>query len=381
MHLSTKLISVNRTSRTFIFSILALTAPYYLSDLGISPIYVAILIMISGISSTVFVYGFSRLAIPDRPKLLLLSALLTISLLMLFIFHNLFLYIFAIIVGGIPLSGRDFTHNQAIEQYSISMNEQERKDKSIAFSIYNFGSYASAAVASASIYFFYDGNISIFYEVCFVLSLSQFATYSLALLPFREVRKAKRNFGLVKNPDVPPLSILFSIDSLGGGLVLTSMITLWFKIVYNVSLTQIGFIFIVVNIVTAVSIILSSVISNRMGLVKTMVYTHIVSNIFLVLIPLINSLLAAQILLYLRQTTSQMDVPARDSFINTLIPQEQRTSTNARFIMIRNLFQIPGPAIGGAILDLYPPLLFVVAGGTKIMYDILFYARFRRTNL
>ncbi|MCL5679039.1 MAG: MFS transporter [Candidatus Thermoplasmatota archaeon] len=379
MKFATWMLSLNRTVRAFIFSILALTAPYYLSGMEISPVYIALVIMVSGISSTAFVYGFSRLAIGERRKLMILSLLFSASLFLLFVYHGIALYIIAIVLGGIPLSGRDFTHNQAIEQFSISVNENERRSKNFAFSLYNFGSYASAASASASIFFFYESNIQAFYEVCFFLSLVQFVSYGLLSIPM-DTRKAERRQKL-KNRDVSILSALFSIDSLGGGLVVTSMITLWFKLVYSATLSQIGFIFVIVNIVTAISIILSSVISNRMGLVRTMVYTHLISNVFLVLIPLIHSFAIGQIFLYLRQTTSQMDVPARDSFTNTLIPQEQRIQSNARFVMVRNFFQIPGPAIGGAILEFYPPLLFIVAGGSKILYDLMFFGRYHKTGL
>ena len=379
MKFATWMLSLNRTVRAFIFSILALTAPYYLSGMEISPVYIALVIMVSGISSTAFVYGFSRLAIGERRKLMILSLLFSASLFLLFVYHGIALYIIAIVLGGIPLSGRDFTHNQAIEQFSISVNENERRSKNFAFSLYNFGSYASAAIASASIFFFYESNIQAFYEVCFFLSLVQFVSYGLLSIPM-DTRKAERRQKL-KNRDVSILSALFSIDSLGGGLVVTSMITLWFKLVYSATLSQIGFIFVIVNIVTAISIILSSVISNRMGLVRTMVYTHLISNVFLVLIPLIHSFAIGQIFLYLRQTTSQMDVPARDSFTNTLIPQEQRIQSNARFVMVRNFFQIPGPAIGGAILEFYPPLLFIVAGGSKILYDLMFFGRYHKTGL
>ena len=288
MKVATWMLSLNRTVRAFIFSILALTAPYYLSGMGISPVYIALVIMVSGISSTAFVYGFSRLAMGERRKLMILSLLFSASLFLLFVYHGIALYIIAIVLGGIPLSGRDFTHNQAIEQFSISVNENERRSKNFAFSLYNFGSYASAAIASASIFFFYDSNIQVFYEVCFLLSLVQFVSYGLLSIPM-DTRKTKtERRQKLKNMDVPILSALFSIDSLGGGLVVTSMITLWFKLVYSVTLSQIGFIFVIVNIVTAISIVLSSVISNRMGLVKTMVYTHLISNVFLVLIPLIH---------------------------------------------------------------------------------------------
>ncbi|MEM0155591.1 MAG: MFS transporter [Thermoplasmataceae archaeon] len=381
MQASTKLISINRTARTFIFSILAITAPYYLSGFEVPAVYIALIIMMSGVVSTFFVYGFSRLIIGDRLKLILLSALLTLSLLLLITLRTLPFYILSIIIGGIPLSGKDFTNNQAIEQYSISIVEQERRSKNVAFAIYNFGSYASAAVASGVIFLLYHGNIEFFYEICFVLSFVQFITYSTSTITFRHKDRIAPIKSEAKNPDVPMLSFLFSLDSLGGGLVITSMISLWFKIVYGVSLAQVGLIFVIVNIVTALSIIISSAISNRMGLVRTMVYTHIVSNVFLILIPILHSLVISEALLYLRQTTSQMDVPARDSFVNTLIPHDQRVKANSRFVMVRNFFQIPGPAIGGAFFELYPPLLFISAGGVKIFYDFLFYWRYRKTNL
>jgi hypothetical protein len=349
--------------------------------MGVTDLYIALIIMLSGIVSTFFVYGFSRLKIGDQSKLLLLSALLTVSLLFLFTLRSIPFYILSIVLGGIPLSGRDFTNNQAIEQYSISVTERERKSKNIAFAIYNFGSYASAAVASGAIFLLYHGDIQFFYEICFILSFVQFMTYSTSSIALRDKSQITSIGERLKTPDVPVLSILFSLDSLGGGLVVTSMITLWFKVVYAVPLAQMGLIFVVVNIVTAFSIILSSAISNRMGLVRTMVYTHIVSNFFLIMIPLIHSLIISEFFLYLRQTTSQMDVPARDSFVNTLIPDDQRVRANSRFVMVRNFFQIPGPAIGGAFFEFYPPLLFIAAGGVKILYDLLFYGRYRRTNL
>ena len=89
MKVATWMLSLNRTVRAFIFSILALTAPYYLSGMGISPVYIALVIMVSGISSTAFVYGFSRLAMGERRKLMILSLLFSASLFLLFVYHGL----------------------------------------------------------------------------------------------------------------------------------------------------------------------------------------------------------------------------------------------------------------------------------------------------
>ena len=173
------------------------------------------------------------------------------------------------------------------------------------------------------------------------------------------------------------MKYLFSMDAFGGGLVNTAILSLWFKYVYNITLSEAGIIFLIVNIVTALSILLSSRLSNRMGVVRTMVYTHLISNVFLILIPLYHSLVFSEFFLFLRQTTSQMDVPARDSFTNTIIPGEYRIKANSVFNSVRTGFQIPGPLISSILIDAFPATVFYSAGSIKMIYDVLFFRKYK----
>lgn len=356
---------------------IAIVAPFYLLSLGLNEFEIGAVIVISVGISTAFVYAFSYLKMRLKYRLYVLSIIFSLALLILYLFRGIIPFIVAILIGGITLSGRDLTPNQSIEQFTISQYEKEQKSKNIAFSTYNFSSYGSGALAAAVLFVFASVSYSTLFLVAFLLSLIQFAPYVAVSFPEAIERKASRKFDEKTKGTVKLLSGLFAMDSFGGGLVTTSMMTLWFKIVYNISLSTAGLMFIIVNVVTATSIILASLIANRMGLVRTMVYTHLISNVMLILIPVYHVLPVSQIFLYLRQTTSQMDVPARDSFINTIIDDEHRVRSNSVFIIVRNGLQIPGPALGGLLIELLPATLFYSAGIIKVAYDLLFFASFR----
>ncbi len=205
----------------------------------------------------------------------------------------------------------------------------------------------------------------------------QFIPYVTVKFPDTEKKKIDVVMDEKTSGNVRTMKYLFSMDALGGGLVNTAILSLWFKYVYNITLSEAGIIFLIVNIVTAFSILLSSKLSNRMGVVRTMVYTHLVSNVFLILIPVYHSLIISEIFLFLRQTTSQMDVPARDSFTNTIIPGEYRIKANSVFNSVRTGFQVPGPLISSVLIDALPATVFYSAGLIKMGYDLLFFKKYR----
>ncbi|MHB8562196.1 MAG: MFS transporter, partial [Thermoplasmataceae archaeon] len=99
--------------------------------------------------------------------------------------------------------------------------------------------------------------------------------------------------------------------------------------------------------------------------------------VFLILIPLYHSLVFSEFFLFLRQTTSQMDVPARDSFTNTIIPGEYRIKANSVFNSVRTGFQIPGPLISSILIDAFPATVFYSAGSIKMIYDVLFFRKYK----
>lgn len=371
-------LSLAKAIRSFIFSSLAISVPFYITSLGYSALDTSIVVLASLGVSTFFLYLFTAAMMRIKAKLVLLSGLFSISLFILYAGNSIYFLLLAMVVGAISLAGRDLTTNQSLEQYAISLSIDDQHRKTMMFSFYNFASYASGAIASA--FLFIDGNVSFqsIFLIDFALSILQVAIYLWLRFPDLKPKAQKQ---AISDPgvrrDVKSLASLFAVDSLGGGLVNTAIITLWFKVVYGISLSGAGLIFIIVNVVTAISVILSGRLSKGIGLVRTMVYTHLFSNVMLFLVPIFHSLVISEIFLFLRQTTSQMDVPARDSLVNTMIPKDARIAGNSVFLGVRNGLQIPGPGLAGLLFEVFPEGVFFSAALIKIAYDIAFFARYR----
>jgi len=369
------LLSLNASIRSFVFTILAILSPFYLLKLGLNAIEIGLLILAFAAVTMVFVYMFSFLKMPLKERALILSALLFLTLAILFFIGGIPAYVIALLISGTSLSGKDFTANRSIEQYTISHFETDQRKKNTVFSYYNFGSYAASALA-AGIIIIVSYDFKLLFFVSMIVTLFQFVPYAIIKFPPMEKTRSRST---VKEPDkqnVRRLGALFAMDAFGGGMITTSLIVLWFRVTFDVAISTAGTIFLIVSIVTAISVVLSSKISNKIGLVRTMVFTHLVSNMFLILIPVIHYLPVAEIFLYLRQTTSQMDVPARDSFTNTIISKESRIRSNSIFISIRNGSQIPGPGISGLLISTFPPLMFFISGSVKAVYDLALYSSY-----
>ncbi len=376
------LLSFTKSIRSFIFTSIAITIPYLLSNFDFSSLETGIVILISLAISTIFLYAYTAFRILAKRKILLMAFLFLVSLTILYLEENVIFLFIALIVGGFSLSGRDLTANQSIEQYTMSLYTENQNQKNSIFALYNFGSYASGAAASLFLFLYNPSSFQLVFLINVLLALVQVVIYLFIKFPEFVPRKRgekikdKETRNLVRS-----LAILFSVDSLGGGLVNNSIITLFFKVVYNLDISQVGLIFIIVNIITALSIIGSRYISGNIGLVRTMVYTHIISNIMLFMVPVFHMLIVSEIFLYLRQSTSQMDVPARDSFVNTVIPQDSRVNSNSVFIGVRNGMQIPGPGIAGFIMEIFPAGIFFMAALTKISYDLAFFLKYRENHI
>lgn len=356
---------------------LAIVTPYYLAGYGLSPYYIGAVIVLAVGVSTAFVYGFAYIKRAIRTRLLMLTLLFTLSMAILYLFRGVYPFIVAIVLGGVTLSGRDLTPNETMEKFSISTYEAEQKTRNRAFSVYNFSSYTAGSIASFVLFLFGSLDISTYFLIDLVFAALQFIPYLLVEFPEAIERSSPRKYDAKTAENVKKLTPLFAMDAFGGGLVITPVITLWFKSVYGISLSQAGLMFVIINIITAISILVVSSISNRLGLIRTMVYTHIISNVFLIMVPVFHTLVLSQIMLYLRQTTSQMDVPGRDSFINTAIPQEHRVRSNSHFLAARNGAMVPGPGIAGVLVAYFASSVFFLGGGVKILYDLLLYFNYK----
>jgi predicted MFS family arabinose efflux permease len=194
---------------------------------------------------------------------------------------------------------------------------------------------------------------------------------------------AERKFPLVRSKRrVAGLAGLFAIDSFGGGFVVSSFIVFWFQRKFGASTETLGLVFFAAGLLQSASSIAAGWVANRIGLLNTMVFTHLPSNILLILVPFMPSLTLAIAMLLARFAISQMDVPARQAYVVSVVDPEERTAAASYTNTARYVVRPGGAALGGYLMQtvsLSAP--FVAAGGFKILYDLTLLATFRRVRL
>jgi MFS family permease len=175
------------------------------------------------------------------------------------------------------------------------------------------------------------------------------------------------------------LAALFSLDAFGGGFVVQSMVALWLYQRFDLSMAAAGAVFFWTGVLTAASYLVAVRVAGRIGLVNTMVFTHIPSSVCLILLPFVPDLSWAVALLFLRSALSQMDVPTRSSYVMAIVTPAERPAAASFTSVPRSLASAVSPFLAGWMLGVSAfgwPL--VVAGGVKIVYDLLLLALFRK---
>jgi MFS family permease len=186
-------------------------------------------------------------------------------------------------------------------------------------------------------------------------------------------------FGIARSRNVVlKLSGLFALDSFAGGFVVQSFAAYWFYLRFGVQPAAVGAIFFWANVFAGISALLASRLASRIGLIRTMVVTHLPSNILLIFVPLMSNLSLATLVLLLRFSISQMDVPTRQAYTMSVVPAEERSAAGGFTGVARTTGAAVSPLLAG-FLFAKPSLIsapFFIAGALKILYDLLLYKEF-----
>jgi predicted MFS family arabinose efflux permease len=177
--------------------------------------------------------------------------------------------------------------------------------------------------------------------------------------------------------NVARLAGLFAVDSFAGGFVLQSFIAYWFRAKFEISVEVLGLVFFTVGILQAGSFIIATRLADRIGLLNTMVFTHLPSNLLLAAIPLAPSFPVAMLLLFGRFALSQMDVPTRQAYIAALVDPDERTAAAAYTNTARYVARPFGAALAGVAQQVTLGMAFFVGGSVKAAYDVAVWAWFR----
>ncbi len=309
--------------------------------------------------------------------------------------HNLLFLIIAGTIGVISPSGNEVGPFLSIEQASLS-HIVPASARTEIFAWYTLaGSFATALGALAG------GGLAQILQRSAVTPVASYRVvvilYAaigilLAILFLRlstrvEVATAPKDpaarphfFGVPRSRGIiAKLSSLFALDSFAGGFVVQSFAAYWFYLRFGVKPITLGAIFFWANVFAGISALLASRLAARIGLVRTMVFTHLPSNVLLILVPVMPTLSLAIAVLLARFSISQMDVPARQSYTMAVVPAEERSAAGGITGVARTTGAAISPLFAG-FLFARPSLIsipFFLAGTLKIIYDILLYYSFR----
>jgi MFS family permease len=378
------LLFLTRLTRLFAYGALAVVLVFYLTSLGLTASQTGMLLTLTLAGDTaVSLWLTTRADRIGRRRTLVIGALLMAAAGVAFAATRaLALLIVAGTIGVISPSGGEVGPFLPIEQAALSQVVPDYS-RTAVFGWYTLAGSFATAIGSlcGGILSHAAGN----YRVVVWLYAAVGAV--LAVLFTRVSSKvevtsppATSAWGIGRSRSVVlRLSALFALDSFAGGFVVQSFAAYWFYLRFGVNPATLGAIFFGANVLAGVSAVLASRLAVRFGLVRTMVFTHLPSNILLILVPLMPTLPLAVLLLFARFSISQMDVPTRQSYIMAVVRPEERSAAAGITGVARTTGAAVAPVFAG-LLFAQPGLIgvpFFIAGTLKVIYDVLLYRGFR----
>jgi len=384
-----RLIILARAQRAFADGFVSVLLAAYLSRIGFSGVRIGAITTATllGTAAATLVAG----AIADRfgrRRLLVLAAAVAAGTGFAFASTTAFVPIFFIaLIGTLNPSFGDVSVFLPIEQAMLPETTDAAR-RTALFARYNL--VAVLASASGALFagvptllthwFGWDLTSAmramfIVYGLLALVNLAAYRSLSPRIEAEREEARAPlhRSRGIVLG-----LSALFALDAFAGGFIVQSMLALWMFERFGLSIDQAGLIFFIAGIFTAFSFLVAARVAERFGLINTMVFTHLPSNVLLILVALMPNVWLAVMMLLARQSLSQMDVPTRQSYVMAVVDPDERAAAASVTGVSRSLASSGSPVIAGAMLGASTfgwPL--VIAGTLKSAYDLLLLRQFR----
>jgi MFS family permease len=393
------LLFLTRFVRLFAYGSISVILVFYLIGIGLNESQTGLLLTLTLFGDTaVSLYLTTRADRLGRRRMLIVGAFLMVAAGVAFAStHNFFFLLVAGIIGVISPSGNEVGPFLSIEQAALSHVVTD-KTRTEVFAWYTLaGSVATAigALCGGTLTQLLQKNavtpvnsyrsVIIVYAVLGALLAVLFSSISPAAEVHSPSEKSAlpsnlhRFFGIGQSRQVvAKLSALFAIDSFAGGFVVQSFAAYWFYLRFGVNPATLGIIFFWANIFAGISALLASRLAKRFGLIKTMVATHLPSNILLILVPLMPNLALAVFVLLVRFSISQMDVPTRQSYLMAVVSPEERSAAAGITGVARTTGAAISPLFVGFLFASHSliNLPFFIAGTLKILYDLLLYREF-----
>jgi MFS family permease len=377
-----------RGLRAFADGFVALLLPVYLTRLGFDALAIGMLTTATLLGSAVLTLavGLTAHRLAPRPLLLAASLLMLATGFSFAFFGDFWPLVIIGFVGTLNPSAGDVSLFLPLEQALLAHDVADNK-RTALFARYSLVGSLVGALGALAAGLPELASDALPVEATAALQ-AMFVLYGLlggvAFLLYRHLPREAASAGPVKQPlgesrgIVFTLAALFSLDSFGGGFFVQSLLALWLFDHFGLSLAAAASFFFWSGVLTAFSYLVAVRIAGQIGLVNTMVFTHIPSSLCIMAVPFVPELGIVLALLLLRAALSQMDVPTRSSYVMAVVTPEERAAAASLTAVPRSLASAASPVLAGWLMTVsafaWP---FLIGGGLKIVYDLLLLAMFR----
>jgi MFS family permease len=393
-----RLLFGTRILRMFGYGFLAVVLVLYLSAIGLDAVAIGAILTLTLVGDTLLSLWLTTHADRiGRRRVLVIGSMLMAAAGVVFGLTSLLpLLVIAGTIGVISPTGNEVGPFLAVEQVALSESVPDSR-RTATFAWYNLVGYLATAVGALTAGLVSQAFITAGWAAAdaYRIVVFGYAAVGIAMAGlFARVgnrveappAEAARDdgiatrFGLGRSKGiVARLSALFALDAFAGGFIPQSLIAFWFHVRFGVEPAVLGGVFFGANLLSAVSSLSAARIAARIGLVNTMVFTHLPSNVLLILVPLMPTFPLAVAMLLLRHTLSQMDVPTRQSYVISVVEPSERSAAAGVTGIARTTGASISPAVASPLFSSAPlaAVPFFLAGGLKIVYDLLLYRAFR----
>ena len=385
---------VTRGLRTFAYGFLGVVLALYLEALGLEPVGIGIVITLAIAGSAAMTILWSLLAdrVGRRRTVSVMALLMAAGGLLFALASDPLWLALGALTGTISATNSEVGAFITVEQAILPQTAPDER-RTFLFALYNavgnlcgaVGSLAAALVPAFVALGLHGADayrpLFVLYAFVGVLNLVLFSRLS-DRVELAKVEGARRFSGVGPSARrIAGLSALFGLDAFAGGFVSASIVSYWFHLRWGLGAEQLGPFFFAANVLSGLSLFAASWIARRIGLLNTMVFTHLPSNVLLALVPLMPTAATAVLLYLARISISQMDVPTRQSYTMAVVTPPERTAAAGITNVGRSVATALSPTLAGyALATAALGVPFFVGGGLKVVYDLTIFAAFRRVR-
>lgn len=386
-----QLVLAGRSSRSFVLGALIVVVPLALEDNGFDAAQLNMVLAagLAGATVQMQLVGWLSRRLGRLATLALYTASIAMAGACLASSRSLVLVLLTTFIGALSLQPNISAH-APLEQATLADSAETSEERTIIFAWYNSVSTIAMALGSLFVSFPIPGGVRSQIAVCCVVLAATSALYlcrpnffgdsdaksSLLQsndLPLSQCRHFKRILGLAG---------LFAIDSFAGGMTMNSFLIHWMVTQYQMTERILGTLLAASSVITTPSLWVAAWLGNRIGLINTMVFTHLPANVGLIVLPFMPTAEFVCVIVLFRALLSQMDVPARDTFMTSVVDPEERVACSSFIATARGMACIAGPLVAAVLWQRCGAGAPLILGGIlKCMYDISLLLAFRSVRL